>query len=197
MATGKCSPNGDEVEKEKSRFPLQQGGLDFLCGVYAAINAMHLRNEITLVDQAAIPFRLGLMFMQSQNNWDLAQAVCYGVGEQDFGQLLKQMSWRDWDHFTTSNALEMEEKVKCLLGRNTASIIVSLISTCAKEFDPDHERDVVHYTVVTGLGENGFAIFDSQGVEEIEKQKGKLYYDCDRVKIGYVYWMKHAKCAKT
>ena len=62
-----------------SDFPLKQGQLDFLCGVYAAINAMQFRREIETRDQAAIPFRLGVMFMQSTIDWDLAKAICLGV----------------------------------------------------------------------------------------------------------------------
>lgn len=171
-------------------FPLKQGGLDFLCGVYAAINAMHLRGEISELDQAAIPFRLALMFMQSKQDWDLAQAVCFGVDEGDYRELLKNLSWRDWDHTWDPTEHKIEKALDELANKSCASIIVSIVASDAKAHENKPQRDVLHYTVVTGATPEGLSFYDSHDANLITQENGQLCYEEEKAKIGSLFVMR-------
>lgn len=178
---------------DQGKFPLQQGNLDFMCGTYAAINAMHIRGEISSLDQAAIPFRLAMMFMQSSRDWDLAQAICLGIGEKDYSELLEALSWRAWDFYPDGDynaSYDLLEKLEQLLQEGTGPVIVSLVDPGAEVFDPEEERDVIHYTVVKEVMPESLVIFDSQGHQAIERAGRDLKYSGRDVRLGYLYVME-------
>ena len=168
-----------------------------MCGIYAAINAMHRRGEIKCLDEAAIPFRLAMMFMQSREDWNLAEATCFGIGEKEYLELLMIMSWRDWEHVTdadyTNADYDLHEELKKLFSeenneQKVASVIVSLVYEGAEPYVTEQERDVKHYTVITGVTDKSITICNSQE-HEIEVRNDGLYYDGDRVQIGSLYVM--------
>ena len=175
------------------KFPLQQGGLDFMCGIYAAINAMVLRKEIDNLNEASIPFRLAIMFMQSRKDWNLAEATCFGVGEEHYFELLNIMSWREWRHYSDNSHQDMHKKlIQLMRGKfdyKIESIIVSLVDAEAKPYKVGFERDVNHYTVVTGANIKEINICDSQTLEIKVEKNNKLMYGGKRVKIGSIYIM--------
>lgn len=178
---------------DQKQFPLQQGNLDFMCGTYAAINAMYIREEIGSLDQAAIPFRLALMFMQSTRDWDLAQAICFGIGEKDYLELLEALSWRDCSFFPDADYNASDDlfgKLEQLLQDGAGPVIVSLVDPGAEAFDPEEERDVIHYTVVNEVMPECLVIFDSQGDEPIEKTGRDLKYQGTDVRLGCLYVME-------
>lgn len=152
-------------------FPLQQGNLDFLCSTYAAINAMACRGEITQINQAAIPFRLAMQFMQANKDWDLAGNICMGHDEEDYPDLLAQLSWRDWqvplydpDLATVAGALQ-----------TAPCVIVSLVRP-EDLGRPSGAREVLHYTVLTALTAERIALADSMGAQEILRAGADLLY---------------------
>jgi hypothetical protein len=130
------------------KFPLKQGDLDFLCGVYAAINAMHLRGEVNELDQAAVPFRLALMCMQSNQQWDLAQAVCFGIDEDDYHELLAQISWREWDYIKDPTEKQLSNALAELNSKTCDSFIISILAKDTEVRGKNTRRNVLHYTVV-------------------------------------------------
>ena len=156
-------------------FPLQQGRLDYLCGIYAAINAKHLAGELQHTDQAAIPFRLALHYMQSQG-WDVAGTVCRGIEPDDYFDLLRQLHWWDVEVIDLSDApfAAIEE-----WRRNNAQVIVSLLYHGTTE--------VMHYTVVKGVDGDGLDLYDSQGVDSLLSGGGDYRYDNQKVDIGTCY----------
>lgn len=177
---------------DEGPFPLQQGSLDFMCGIYAAINAMYIRKEIGSLDQAAIPFRLAIMFMQSSTKWDLAQAVCLGVGEEDYLELLKALSWRDWTSYTDAdgdNPAGLLGKLEQVLQEGAGPVIVSLVDLGAEAFNLEVERYVEHYTVIKEVTPDKLVIFDSQGHQEIHRSGSGLSYGGSDVRLGYLYVM--------
>lgn len=180
---------------DEDHFPLQQGSLDFMCGTYAAINAMYIRKEIGSLDQAAIPFRLAIMFMQSSTEWDLAQAVCLGVGEKDYLELLEALSWRNWTFYTDADCDDSDGllgKLDQVLQERAGPVIVSLVDPVAEAFDPEEERDVIHYTVVKEVRPESLVIFDSQGHQAIERAGRDLRYCGRDVRLGCLYVMESA-----
>lgn len=153
----------------RARFPLRQGNLDFLCSTYAAINAMHHRREITELDQAAVPFRLAINYMQAHKDWDLAGNICFGHDEQDYPELLRVLSWRDWQEQVKDPTLKDLESVFRQNPKTCALISLVAPESVGRRFD---QREALHYTVMTGVDETGIRLADSLGVTELPR-KGK------------------------
>lgn len=154
-------------------FPLKQGALDFLCGVYAAINAMYVRGEVDDLDEASIPFRLALNTMQANKDWDLAASICHGIDEGPYNELLVKLSWREWrDPIEDPEADALEALFHERANEPGFCVIVSIIEPGDLGKD-SHEREVIHYTVVTGITGEAIHLADSMAASEM-KRKGEV-----------------------
>lgn len=168
---------------QDSVFPLQQGQLDWMCSIYAAINLMHVHGMIKTFDDAVVPFRRAIDFMQSESQWNLAKAITEGIDEEDCGELFKNLSGRNWDVFPNGDCPDRFLKIKQLLDDGAKGVIVSLV------LNKKGARDVLHYTVVTGASPKRLTIYDSQG-KTIEKIDEGLWYDGCSVRLGFFFVMK-------
>lgn len=164
-------------------FPLQQGSLDWLCSIYAAINVMHLRGKITTLDAAAVPFGQAIEFMQKEKGWNLSRAICEGIDEEDCCQLFQKLSGADWEVDSGNVYTDRLSRLKELLHGGAKAVVVSLVR------DAEDERGVMHYTVVTHVSSTNLTTWDSQG-KKIERNADKLEYDGADVRLGYFYFMK-------
>ena len=164
-------------------FPLQQGALDWLCSIYAAINVMHVRGKIANLDEAAVRFGNAIEFMQSAKGWNLSKALCEGIDEEDCCELFQKLSGADWDVYPDIDCPDRLSRLKQLLDDGAKAVIVSLVR------DAKDDRDVLHYTVVMGVSSMCLTICDSQG-KEIQRNGSNLQYDGANVSLGYFYVMK-------
>ena len=175
----------------RDRFPLRQGNLDFLCSTSAAINAMHHRGEITALDQAAVPFRLAINYMQAHKDWDLAGNICFGHDEQDYPELLRVLSWRDWHEPVQDPSLD---DLQAVFRQNPDTCaLISLVALESRGL-PCDQREALHYTVMTGVDESGIRLADSLGVTELPRAgKGWRYAPAGHapqvVAVGCLYAM--------
>lgn len=166
-------------------FPLQQGALDWMCSIYAAINVMYIRGKIATLDEAAIPFRRAIDFMKSKEDWDLAKAISEGIDEEDCSELFENLSGTDWDIYANNKCSDRFIKLKQLLDEGSAPVIASLVC------DAKGARDVIHYTVITDVGASHLTNFDSQE-KKIEKSGNNLRYDGRDVRLG-CFWVMQSE----
>ena len=166
-------------------FPLQQGALDWLCSIYAAINAMNVCGEIATLDDAADPFRNAIKFMQKEKGWNLSKAIRKGIDEEDCRELFQKLSGAAWGVDSETDYPDRLVRLKDLLDRGAKAVVVSLVRVASEP------RDVLHYTVVTGVSSKRLTFFNSQR-KKIEQNGGNLRYDGADVSLGYFY-VKKAK----
>lgn len=167
---------------------VRQGSLDFMCSVYAAINLLYYYGALNELDDAAVPFRRAVDFMNTECDWDLAGAICEGVDEEDCIKLFEELSGYHWDVDKDvaqryKARFDRLERLKNILEGGVKAVIVSLIRYT------NRTREVVHYTVVTGLNSESLAIRDSQG-KIITRKGNNLQYDGEEVSLGCFYIMQ-------
>ena len=148
--------------------PLQQGDLDGLCGLYAAINALRL--VLAPVRQVKRPeallwFRTGLEFLGKTGN--LEDTIAHGMGPQLWLDLIKKLAAvangknsfyisvsQPLEHAKPANRAQMYEAIEeaVLQGR---AVLISLSGV--------HD----HYTVVSGFSPFSLRLFDSGHLQRI------------------------------
>jgi hypothetical protein len=163
----------------KTDFPVRQGDLDFLCPVYAAINALHLIGDISEVDQAAIQFRLAIMFMQAAKDWDLARSLTEGIDPADMTDLLSRLAWRDISglakHEEQLNARSLAERLAATDGLKRSAVI-SLVDT--------KNRELVHHYVAADAADATIRLHDSQFPSQILVDRAKIHYGAERTQVS-------------
>lgn len=177
--------------EENPEFPIKQGQLDFMCSIYAAINALHLVGDIRKLDQAAIQFRLAIMFMQAAKDWDLGRSVTEGVDPEDMEEFLGRLCWREIDCFVEEDeglsVLQVAGYLAPNNGRKRAAVI-SLVDA-----DRDADGYVYHYLAADLSDQGTLRLHDSQCPSQLTCNGSTLSYglgeekDKIDVKIRHVW----------
>lgn len=149
---------------------------------------MYVHGIFNELDDAAGPFRNAIDFMQRENRWDLARAICEGIDEKDCCKLFEELSgfvWKTYQDTTPRNGARPDrlEGLKQLLEDGVKAVVVSLVRY------ENRRRKVIHYTVVTDLSSTGLTIHDSQG-KTITRNGNSLQYDGEEVSLGYFFVMQ-------
>jgi hypothetical protein len=160
----------------RSPFPLQQGDLDFLCSIYAAINAMAWRGEVSTLDEAAAPFKKAIDFIQAEKGWNLAASVCLGIDEDHYAELLTKLNWRPRREPARNPSIdELETALSATRAGVSPCAIISLIHP-EDVGRPYHQREAIHYTVATAVTSDSILLQDSAGTLAITREGDKWLY---------------------
>ena len=73
---------------EHSDFPLQQGSVDWLCSIYAALNILYLRGELKSVNEASFKFAEILQRL-ADHNYNIRYYVTQGVDPENITDVLE------------------------------------------------------------------------------------------------------------
>lgn len=152
----------------KPPFPYQQGDLDYLCHVYAAMNLLHIRGEIATLEGAGEKFTEALQWISTVEGGNLFAATTEGMDAHEVAEML------------------------CVLG-----LPVDCIDAPAPEVVAERaaEGAVIfiegdgwdHYTVIRAAGRTEiFQIFDSYGFCEFQSRGGEWVVDGETVELSYI-----------
>lgn len=154
----------------ETRFPARQGDLDFMCSIYAAVNALQLVGDIKELDQSAISFRLAILFMAAAREWDLGRSITEGVDPEHLKELFQRLCWKDIHSETerTKN-FSHSDLVKLLTPVNglKRAAVLSLVGS---------GTHVHHYVAADLGGDKVLRLHDSQYPSQIDVHGTKLSY---------------------
>ena len=148
--------------------PLQQGDLDGLCGLYAAINALRL--VLAPVRQVKRPeallwFRTGLEFLGETGN--LEDIIACGIGPQLWLDLMKKLAAvaSGNNSFYVSVSQPLKHTKPANRARMYETIEVAVLQGRAVLISLSGAHD--HYTVVSGFSPSSLRLFDSGHLQRI------------------------------
>jgi len=148
-------------------FPFQQGDLDYLCYVYAAVNLLYLRGEIKSSEGAASKFQTALNWIATKGN--LFRATTQGMGQADVAEMLDLLK------------LPVD-----LILRPTRSEVHAASDNGALIFVKGVDWD--HYTVIQATkGKRTVELFDSYGFQGFRSVHGKWFIDTMEVEITHLF----------
>lgn len=148
-------------------FPCQQGDLDYLCHVYAAINLLHLAEKIDTLEEAGETFRLAMRWIWRKGN--LLGASTKGMWQPHVAEMFGVFGL-DIDMIESPCA----EDIAARAAKGAAIFIVG------KDWD--------HYTVIRATkGVEAVQLFDSYGFREIRHHNGSWFIDEQEVTITHLY----------
>jgi len=148
-------------------FPFQQGGLDYLCHVYAAVNLLHLRGKIKSVEQAGEKFKEAMKWILEEGN--LFKSSTEGMDPGDVEEMLNLLG---------IPVEVIKAPAPLVIGDRAANGAVIFIE--GDDWD--------HYTVIrTARGTEIVELFDSYGYRAIQPRRGKWLVDGDEIKVTHLF----------
>lgn len=154
---------------QKPPFPYQQGNLDYLCHLYAAVNLLHLRGKIVTLEQAGEQFTKAIQWIWTAKGGNLFAATTEGMDPPDVAEMLDELGI-PVDH--------IEQPKPDVVAKRAANGAVIFI----KGSDWDH------YTVIRAArGVEIIELFDSYGFRQCQHLDGNWIIDGEEVELLHLF----------
>ena len=179
---------------KKKNFPLQQGDLDFLCSVYAAINALHLRTkDVGFPDATAGGLALAEQIfnhvihrISTDKRGNLSGAISKGIDAKDIRWLVNETRgyWNDpgTSHRKADPKLLEIPPIKSAKGFQVKNPEIQEMREHLQAgqviiaFERDDGFD--HYSVISSIKpDNTIMLYDSYGISQLPWVEGSYKLD--------------------
>lgn len=168
--------------------PLQQGELDLLCSVYAAVNLRRLRNP---EEDSFGVFKELIESIHMYGN--LARASLEGIDPRDICWLLNKAGLGEYNIIKEPSTDTLAE----IINTTSKGIFISLKpedktfgrvngKTRAEHIN-DGDDPFTHYTIVTKVDAESLTLFDSYGFSKLMRNGNEIYLENAPVNITHAF----------
>lgn len=149
--------------------PFLQGDLDNLCGLYSIVNGIRLAlapKELSKAHSRSL-FKKGMQFLEDEECGDI---VRIGLDAKSWHRVARHM----FDHLDERGLADFKcgkaafRKLPTEIN-SAAAMIDSAIGRCIP-VAIELKKAWNHYTVVTGIDEEGWVLFDSYGYKRVKRK---------------------------